>query len=402
MCGMRLGQMSHGKTDNMKLTDRINTALHPLMARYVCRTYNRGMTRCMKQNPDLFRPVDPEATRKHLELWGRLGLPCSDKWLRFFSNVSGIVDYRYAPEDMVFARVERILNDCERGGREAEDKNQFGLYVRPEDRPRAVLRYIRGMFLDEEHHYVSESAARDLIEHDHGDLIGKVCVNSLGGHGISSFKFARGGYVSSHGESLTLEWIKRTSFSYLLEEKVEQCEFASQFNAPSANSCKLVTLRCPWDGRVDVVKAGMRFGVTQDVFDNLSSGGISVAVSSEGRLGDRAWKWKTFNGNRMEPLFEHPSSHVRFAGQIHPHFQKMKELARFYAERVPNMNMLSWDMLADSHGDVKILEVNATSQSHDWLQFDFGSLFGDYTECVVDWCVAHRDFDRFAHVRTWY
>ena len=66
------------------------------------------------------------------------------------------------------------------------------------------------------------------------------------------------------------------------------------------------------------------------------------------------------------------------------------------------MNMLSWDMLADKNGDVKILEVNATSQSHDWLQFDFGALFGDYTEQVVDWCATHLDYDRFEHLRTWY
>lgn len=381
----------------MKLTDRINRALHPLMARYVCRAYNRKMKWCKKRHPELFKPIDEETTRRHLELWGRLGLPCSDKWLRFLSNISGIVDYRYAPEDMIFARVERILNDCERGGREAEDKNQFNLYVDIEDQPRTVLRYIRGTFFDEEHHFVSEKAAKSLLETNVGDLIGKVCVNSLGGHGISAFSFQKGGYVSNRGEALTLDWIKASSHSYVLQEKVEQCEFSAQFNPSSANSCKVVTLRRPWDGTISVVKAGMRFGVTSEVFDNLSSGGISVAVSNGGQLGRTAYNWY-----KADPFIEHPASHVKFEGLVHPYFEAMKTMACRYAERVPNMNMLSWDMLADKDGKVKILEVNATSQSHDWLQFDFGPLFGEDTDALIDWCVAHRSFDTFAHLRSWY
>lgn len=381
----------------MKITDKLNRLLHPWMIKYVCRTYNKKMAWCEKRHPELFKPVDMEITRKHLELWGRLGLPCSDKWLRFLTNISGIADYRYAPEDLIFARVERILNDCERGGREAEDKNQFDRYVDLNDQPRTILRYIRGVFYDEEHNFISEAAARSLLEKDSGDLIGKVCVSSLGGHGISSFRFTNGKYVSSKGELLTVDRIKASSQSYILQEKVEQCDFSAQFNPSSANSCKLVTLRCPWDGKIEVVKAGMRFGVTSDVFDNLSSGGISVAVSTEGELGRVAHNWY-----KADPFPEHPTSHIRFAGQVHPYFGNMKELACKYAARINTMNMLSWDMLADKSGNIKILECNEISQSHDWLQFDFGALFGKYTDAVVDWCVGHIDLDHFNHFRTWY
>lgn len=381
----------------MRISERINALIHPLMMNYVCRKYNRKMRWCEKRHPELFKPIDREITKKHVELWGRLGLPCSDKWLRFLSNISGIADYRYAPEDLVFSCVERILNDCERGGHEAEDKNQFDLYVDLNDQPRTFLRYIRGSFYDEEHCFVSESMAKSILQRNNGDLIGKVCVNSLGGHGISAFSFQNGGYMSSQGDFLTTDWIKSVSHSYILQEKVEQCNFSKKFNPSSANSCKLVTLRCPWNGEIKVVKAGMRFGVTSDVFDNLSSGGISVAVSTEGELGKTAYNWY-----KADPFPEHPSSHIPFRGQVHPYFGKMKELACKYARRVHNMNMLSWDMIADKGGNIKILEVNATSQSHDWLQFDFGALFGDYTEDVVAWCAAHKEFDKFNHFRTWY
>lgn len=54
---------------------------------------------------------------------------------------------------------------------------------------------------------------------------------------------------------------------------------------------------------------------------------------------------------------------AEFAGQKHPYFEKMKEGARRYAAKVQNMNMFSWDILADKNGDVKILGGNAASQS---------------------------------------
>ena len=97
--------------------------------------------------------------------------------------------------------------------------------------------------------------------------------------------------MSSRGERLSVDWIKSVANSYILQEKVEQCDFSRKFNPASANSCKLVTLRCPWNGKIEVVKSGMRFGVSSNVFDNLSSGGISVAVSLEGELGKTAYNW---------------------------------------------------------------------------------------------------------------
>lgn len=382
----------------MKLTDRINHAVHPWMIKYVSRYYNKKMAWCAKRHPELFKPVDGGVTAKHLALWGKLGLPCSDKWLRFLSNISGVVDYRYLPEDILYARVERILNDCERRCRDAEDKNQFDIFVDPALQPRTVLRYVRGMFYDADHHYVSEAAAKDILSKNQGRLIGKVCVNSLGGFGISAFQYEKGGYVSNRREPLTLDWITKQSVSYLIQECIQQCDFSAKFNPSSANTCKLVTLRCPWSGKIDVVRAGMRFGVTKDVFDNLSSGGISVAINPKtGLLSSTAHNWY-----KADPFKEHPSTHVAFGGQVHPFYETMRDYAIKFAERVPNMHMLSWDMIANDKNEVKILEVNAASQSSDWLQFDFGGFYGEYTEDLVEWCASHLHFDQFAHIRTWY
>ena len=382
----------------MKFTDRINQAIHPFMVKRVCRHYQKKLDRIKQWHPELFKPIDPEVRERHLKLWGRFGLPVTDKWVTWLTNLSGIADYRYAPEDMVFGRVERILNDCNRSGFECEDKNQFFLYVPNELQAKTYLRFVRGAFYDEDFHWMPEKVAQSILDLDHGDMIGKVCVNSLGGHGITKFIYKSGHYSGNHCDRLTTDWIKNEAQSYILQEKIEQCDFSAQFNPHSANSCKIVTLRCPWSGEIKVVKAGMRFGQTQSVFDNLSSGGLCVCVDvKSGELSPTAYNWY-----KSDPFSTHPLTGLQFAHQVHPHFGQMKDIVVKCAANVPDMNMLSWDLIATKDGKVKILEVNASSQSHDWLQFDFGALFGDYTEQVVDWCVAHLYYDRFEHFRTWY
>lgn len=374
----------------MKLSDRFNQIVHPLMVKRVLKVYQKKMRLVRHWHPELFKPIDFDVVSRHQKLWGTLGLGSTDYWVTWLSNISGTVDYRYCPEDLLYGCVERVLNDCARSGFGCEDKNQFFLYVPHEMQAKTYLRFVRGAFYDEEFRWVSETAAQSILDSTQEELIGKVCVNSLGGHGITKFE--------PHDERLKVDWIKKQAASYVIQEKIKQCDFSAQFNPHSANSCKIVTLRCPWSGEIKVVKAGMRFGQTKSVFDNLSSGGLSVCVNVEtGALSPVAYNWF-----HCDPHPTHPLTGVKFGGTVHPHWEAMKAAAIKYAAKVPDMNMLSWDMLVDADGNVKILEVNATSQSSDWLQFAYGSLFGDETENVVDWCARNKQYDWFAHFRTFY
>jgi hypothetical protein len=63
---------------------------------------------------------------------------------------------------------------------------------------------------------------------------------------------------------------------------------------------------------------------------------------------------------------------------------------------------LSFDLVQQDDGSICVIEINATSQGITQLQYDFGGLFGEYTERVVDWCADHLEVDRFSHLRTWY
>lgn len=382
----------------MSISNSINRGVHPLMVHRVHRFYNKKMSIIAKQRPDLFRPVDAETTRKHMALWGRLGMSCSDRWLRLLTNISGIADYRYCPDDLYYAVIERVLNDCDGITKILDDKNMLGKFVSACNRPRTILRFMRGEYFDDEYNWLSPRDAKELLVTDKGPVIAKKAVDSLGGHDVVAYSFVNGHYIDNKGVSLTLEKMGENGPSFLVQERVQQCEFSAQFNPHSANTCRMISLRKPWSGECRVVAAGMRFGVTDAVIDNMSSGGICVAVGPNGELSHQA----VGNWCSGKPLDVHPTTGIRFGGQTHPYYRKMCEVACRYHASIPNVNLLSWDMIVDVDGMVRILEVNSKSQGIDWPQFDFGSLFGEDTEAIVEWCVRHKENDRFSHFRTWF
>lgn len=383
----------------MSISNNINKCIHPLILRWVCRKYVRKMEKRRKVYPELFLPVDPTLTDQHVKLWSRLGLPCSDMWLRFFTNLTGIADYRYCPEDLYFARVERILNDLNRSGTECEDKNLVSLYVGEDVAPKAFLRYVRGLWFDGDGKGLSETVAERILASDLGPVIGKVCVASSGGHGVSGYEYntSTRRYENSNGGVLSTEFIKQTADSFVVQERIQQCDFEAQFNLPSTNTFRIATLRCPWNGEIVILKTGMRMGVSSAVVDNLSSGGISVAIDSNGFIDSHAYAWLDF-----KEFNEHPTSHIKFGGMKFPYYDKAVAKIKELAARNPNMNVLTWDIVIDKNENVRVLEINASGISLDWMQFNYGSFFGEHTERVVDWCASHLEMDKYSHFRSFY
>ncbi|WP_455635308.1 sugar-transfer associated ATP-grasp domain-containing protein, partial [Parabacteroides sp.] len=301
----------------------------------------------------------------------------------------------YLPEDVFFCIIERTLNDCDRADGDIEDKNYLNLYVDKKHLPKTYVRFVRGVFFDEDNDYLSNSDVNKILSLDKGALIGKIASGSSGGHGVEAFVFKEGRYQSKTGVVLTAEWIKSNFQTYIIQEKLIQCEFSAQFNPYSANTCRITTLRCPWNGEIVVTKAAMRFGVTDAAIDNMSSGGISLGMGKKGELGSFAYSWEG-----MRKFDVHPSSHIPFKEQIHPHYNKMCDVVIGYAKKILNFNLISWDVIVDKNGEVKIIEVNLVSQSCAIHQLGFGSFFGEYTEPLIGWISENKQYDSFKHFRT--
>ena len=365
----------------MSLSNKFNRKLHGLMTRYVMRAYAKKSKRVEKKYPGLFRPVSAELSARHVALWSRTGLKSGDRWLRFHVNLTGIEDYTFCPEDIFFSRIERIMNECGHAGFGVEDKGELFRYVPRGCEPEVVLRYVRGSFYDRNCNWIDREEARQLLQ---GELVGKPC-RSSGGSGVEL------------RNDLTPEWIEQHGGeSYIVQKKIDQCGFAARFNPSSINTVRMMTMRCPWNGEIVVCRSMMRMGVTDAVIDNMMKGGLCVCVGEKGQLGKYAYD---YDGRRFE---KHPVNGVTFEGLSHPGYMKMVETAKAIHAKVLDFNLLSFDLVQRKDGTVCVVEINATSEGITQLQYDFGGLFGRYTEQVVDWCAAHRRFDQMDHLRTWY
>lgn len=368
----------------MKLSDRINMALHPLMTKYAAQAYKRQCRRVEKKHPELFLPVEAGLSRRHRELWGRLGLPCGEKWLRFFVNLTGNADYTFCPPDIFFPRMERILNDCDSSGFGCEEKNEFFHYVPRECEPETLVRFVRGNFFDAQMNWISRQDVREILAAEKNGVVGKPC-RSSGGSGVAIY------------HDLTPEKIERIGGdSYIVQRKIRQCDFGASFNASSINTMRMVTLRCPWNGEIVVCRSMMRLGVSDALVDNMSKGGLCVCVGDHGQFSPYACDYDA------KKFDKHPVSNLDFEGLAHPGYMKMVETAKAIHSKIALFNLLSFDLVQRDDGSICVVEINATSQGIIQVQYGFGGLFGANTERLVDWCAAHREFDTFHHIRTWY
>lgn len=379
----------------MKASDRLNCAIHPLFAWRLRRTYRKEMRWFERRHPESFGEAPEELRSRYVKLWSKLIPDPYDGWLRLLTKLSGKMDYRFVPADAYYSVIERCLNDCNAANTGIDDKNLMSLYAPSEFLADVVLRYVRGVFFDGDFNAVSQDQANDILRGCHADVVGKAASDTSGGHSVHLFRNGADN-IKRHGEDvLSAEWIAAHYSTYIVQERIVQEPEVSAFNPSSVNTCRIVTFRRPWDGRISALCSMLRLGCGTEIVDNISSGGCCVDVGSDGAL---AATGVTPDFGRVS---EHSLSHKKFAGFVIPHFQEMCDVACQVAKRVPDFNIMGFDMVARKDGRPCIIEVNTTSIASIMIQMGH-PLFGDETEQLVDWCAANRRFDFFRHFRTFY
>ena len=378
----------------MGLRESVNGTLHKLFAARLYRSYRREMDWIRKVNPCAFAAVSLESIRRHKDLWGRFDSNLNADWLRLLTKLSEQEDYRFVPSTVYYGLIERCLNNCNAAGHGVEDKNLMALYV-PEDlRAKCVLRYDRGVFFDDKFNAICQKEADALLESEGQDLVGKVAAGSSGGHSVELFVGGLGPKRNKRHE-LSARWIADNTLSYVVQEKLVQEPLVSAFNPSSINTCRIMTFRRPWDGHVDVAASMLRLGCSDDIVDNISSGGVSVGIRKTGELNP------TGLTSKFGIVDKHPVAGRLLRGFVVPGFDKMCTAACAIAAKIPDFNLLGFDVMIRADGRPCVVEINATSLCAIEVQMS-GPMFGEDSERVAEWCATNRKFDHFSHLRTWY
>lgn len=128
-----------------------------------------------------------------------------------------------------------------------------------------------------------------------------------------------------------------------LEEYVVQHEKINEICPSCVNTIRIMTFG--YNGKSEIMFAGMRFGNGEASVDNFHQGGMAVLVDVEtGKLVGSA-----FNKN-LDYFDKHPKSGVKFDGFQIPNWDKIKKMVLEAALESEHIHAVGWDVAVTEDG----------------------------------------------------
>ena len=169
-----------------------------------------------------------------------------------------------------------------------------------------------------------------------------------------------GVHLTIDGKSASESSIRRlveAKRDWYLSETLHQHDYARALYDGTVNTIRLITMRNPDSGRIELFFAVQRVGTSHTIpVDNASQGGLVCRVDLEtGRLSP---------GKRLHDRRDyeyHPESGIRLEDVFIPGWQEMKEEILRLANRFPYLHFVAWDVVKLPDGGNCVIEANTSS-----------------------------------------
>lgn len=277
----------------------------------------------------------------------------------YYKLMTGVESDLYIPQTFFFYYLWPFLNQTGYH----QDKNMFRklLDVRNSKMefimPLQVCYNQGGVFYDSDGEACSKEEAIKLVVNYPKDIIVKPTTHATWGKGVMMLSC----------ENKTAEKIKQLFDEYKkdfsFEERIVQHSDLASFNPTSLNTIRIVTYR-KLNGEIKYLYSLQRFGGKGAVVDNASAGGSFVALSDDGVVDRTIKKYKSL---KIEKLPETAVERI-------PCFQKIKETALYLHSKLPNLNIIGWDMSVTQEGIPVLIEFN-TRPAVELRQISAGPVF---------------------------
>lgn len=342
------------------------------------RMFENYFKKIMNYNPNEIKNYDTSKFNQWFKKWNVFGMPPSKEGYKLYSS--------YVEDDINIVSNETARNFIEPILTPEEyqpfynDKNSFGVFLDRKWMPKTYFRSINGLLYDGEYNSVKNSDLNEILA-DLNEIVVKPS-KEMGGKGITLFRRIGETFVDDENNILTLSLLDKIyKKNYLIQECFKQSDFMSQFNPTSVNTIRVATYRDVKTGEIIILGCFLRIGGKGAFVDNISSGGSSVPVDINGKLGNYTYdknrrKHKIYNG-------------IDFGKNefIIPDFNKVKEFVTEIAKRMPHMSLFANDIALDKCGNPKLIEVNTIQFSYTFYQISGKSVFGQYTDDLIEYCV---------------
>lgn len=341
--------------------------------------YEKLYKRIIKLNNINVNGLNQKEINNWLTKWQKYDSKLSPLSYQVFSHYVGY-DINIIPDAILAGIVEPVLTP-ERFQAQYSDKNNMDSVFYGLKMPKTLLRNIDGIFYD----YSYRNIERPLFFMEQPEKPEKIVLKpsrEASGRGVKLYILKGEQYLDSEGLPLTMDYLdSKYKTNYLIQEAVSQSPYMSQFNDTSVNTLRIATYRSVKTGSVHVINAVMRIGASGSNVDNAHSGGVFIGINKEnGELGKYVCNWlghkeTSFNG-------------IEFSKNNYniPCWDEICGFAKQVSDRILFGNIVALDIAVDKQGYPVLIETNIGGFSGWLFQFTTGTVFGEYTDEVMNYC----------------
>lgn len=360
----------------------LRTTLKGLLKSYkykeTCKGYLSLYRKIERQNPGIMTIPDGGGEYLWLKKWRKYDKKVSVCPYRIFHKYIGN-DLNIMPLELCAGMIEPVLNP-ENYRAYYNDKNAYDLIFRDFRRPITWLRNINGVCYDGNYKVVN------LVSFDFGSIDCDALIvkptRDCSGHDVRMFEKRGTTFFDKEGSKLDSKFLKSTySENFIVQSRLKQHAYMSQFNETSLNTLRVVTYRSVKTGKINIIDSVIRIGAKGSCVDNAHSGGMFVGIDvRDGKLGKYACNWlgetkNTFNDIRFDTN--------EF---IIPNFEAVKDFAMQVSENILYQNLIALDISLDENGEPVLIETNCGGFSAWLFQFTTGAVFGEFTDEIMEHC----------------
>lgn len=345
---------------------------------------------CRKKIMKIHSKVQPQSIssaqkREYLSFWRKLQRYPSHLWLETFQYLTGIKSNNYVAEDIYYNSIEPVLNFKPMSNAET-CKNLYYKTYPGFNFPAPLLLNENGVNYDSANNMIPWSGLDEFLRmlmDSSESLIVKPALDSGGGTGVRKFDLQDGKWMNSEGKRLSQVFLKKNyGQDFIIQSKISQSRFFSQFNDSSVNTLRIFTYRSVKDESIHVIHTLLRIGKKGSITDNQASGGISMGVQEDGTLNNYAIDKYGTKCSSINGIDLHEALRIENIAEFHRY-------AINFAKHLRYSRLLGLDLTMDDTGKIVLIEVNNSSNEINFFQMSNGPLFGDYTKEILDYCISH-------------
>lgn len=316
------------------------------------------------------QPALSDADKKEIdEYWRQYGIKMPDyNWFQMYYGVTGIHDPSFIPDPIARFALFRHYNDSSSIAG-WDDKNLYETLLPDLPFPKTLAHIYHHAIYDKAWKYYPKDDLSTLCDSiyeqldDGKDLVIKVAKGSYAGQGVRLIHVER-------PDDIKKLLIDNIDGNFIVQERLYQSDFLSQFCSTSVNIFRIITWR--HQGEIKVLSNSIRFGLEGYFTDVCFIDGEEivnvVGVEKDGTVKER---YGSFRG-----LCDIT---VDLKTRVAPSFDAVIAMALEGHKRLYPFDIVGWDITLDRDNNPVCIEYNVRTPGTILYQYANGPFGGEHT-----------------------